>query len=150
VERRAAPVVCLINAKSQHLVKVVERYWLVALGRYMQTVETMLVLDHIVAALVNEHLADLDVTVERRVMDCREFFVACLPIDPTFYDIWIGLVLIVAQCSRLRNPDKLPEYHRLVLDGSMVEQRHAIIVLQRPYFNVLWQLAEFLLQLFDL
>ena len=63
-------------------------------------------------------------------MDCREFFVACLPIDPTFYDVWIGPVLFVTQCSRLRNPDQLSENYGLILDGSMVEQRHAIIVLK--------------------
>ena len=64
MEGCAAAVVCLIDAESDHLMKVIKGNRLVALGRNMQTVETMLVLGHEVATLVNEHLANLDVSIE--------------------------------------------------------------------------------------
>ena len=83
-------------------------------------------------------------------MDCGEFFVAGLAIDPALYDVWIFLILFVAQCFCLRDPQQLSEYYVLVLYCRVVKQSHTIIILQGPNLHVLRQLCELLLKLLDL
>ena len=103
MKRRASTMIGLINTQVQHLVEVVQRDGLVALRRNVQAVEPMLVLDHVVATLINKHLADFYVSIKRRVMDGGEFLIQSLPIDPSLNNIDIVTIFLMAQCTILRN-----------------------------------------------
>ena len=103
MKRRTTTMIGLINTQVQHLVEIVQRDGLVALRRNVQAIEPVLVLDHVVAAFVDEHLADFDVSIEGRVVDGRELLVQSLPIDPSLHNIDIVTILLMAQRTLLRN-----------------------------------------------
>ena len=103
MKRRTTTMIGLINTQVQHLVEIVQRDGLVALRRNVQAIEPVLVLDHVVAAFVDEHLADFDVSIEGRVVDGGELLVQSLPIDPSLHNIDIVTILLMAQRTLLRN-----------------------------------------------
>lgn len=95
MQRRAASMVSHIDVKFEYLVKVVERDGLITLGRNMQRIESVPVLHVLVGALLDQHLAYLDVAVEGSVVDGREAFVVGLLVHPMLNDLAI-LVFVAA------------------------------------------------------
>ena len=86
----------------------------------MQAVETVLVGDVAVSALLYQHLADLYVAIEGGVVNCEESLVERLHIHPLLDYVSI-LVLIISLDSLFNLFEKAPENDGLVLDGGLVE-----------------------------
>lgn len=57
-------MILLVDVEVENLVEVVERDRLIALRSDMQTIETVLVRDVLVSALLDQHLANFNIAVE--------------------------------------------------------------------------------------
>lgn len=64
MERGTTPMVFVCNANFHDFVEKVEGSWLIALGCYMEAIQSMGIFDMLVSLFVNEHLTNLQVSIE--------------------------------------------------------------------------------------
>lgn len=102
-----------------------------------------------VSLFVDEHLADLQISIEGCKMNGRKLFLKRLLVHPSLNYISV-VVFVHLLYPVLGDLEKPPEYHRLVLHGSLVQQGDPVIIVNLPNFDAFRHLFDRLFQLFDI
>ena len=89
MKRCAATMIALVNVQVQYLMKIIQRYGLIALRCNVKAVQAVLIHDILVGSFLQQHLANLDISVKCSVVNSAECFFGCLLVDPRFHDIFI-------------------------------------------------------------
>ena len=128
--------------------KVVQRAGLIALGSYVQAVEAVLIEDVLVATLLQQHLANLNIAIKRRKMQRRELLLPRLTVDPLPDDVFAlkGGHIVYSPVCQLQ---QLPDDDGLVLVGGLVEQSKPILILYMPHLKPCRSLINRRLQRLD-
>ena len=111
----------------------------------MKAVESVRVEGKRVTALLYEHLANLDVSVEGGIVDGGELIILGLAVDPPLDYVLVSFILTFTVNFLLCDFEKLSKDNGLVLNSGMVKQSHSTFVLERPYLNGIGQVTKYLL-----
>ena len=88
-------MIAFVYVQVQDPMKIIQRYRLITLSGNMKTIETMFVLDESVSAFFDEHLADLNITIKRRIVNRTECLIGCLHVYPIPYNILILILNMI-------------------------------------------------------
>ena len=109
----------------------------------MQTIQAMFIGHVFVGAFFDQHLANFNISVKRRVMHRREVFIEGLEVHPVFDDGAVPVLLTAALDLLFRNLEQPPEDNRLVFNGCLMNQGDSSIASDLPYFYVFRQFCEY-------